>query len=220
MTSFSGHAANVADRVSEVFAAHPELPDHREAHPWLVGWLGSVASPIWFVAENPSATQVDRIHSRSATVESRLYSSQWAASRGDRLFRDALVEHGLKSGGPFESGGWNCYITNVMKSEVLVKDWNGTRKDEQLAVAEMWAPVLAFELEVGHPQRLVVLGEKAYKALRHLERRRLLPVLPPIERLPHYSYVMMRPNRQRSLPPGDPLRQTEWKAALGAARYL
>lgn len=155
---------------------------------------------------------MDRIHSSTATVE-----AQWAASRGDRLLREALVEHGLKSGGRLEPGGWHCYITNVMKSEVFVKDWNGTAKEQRLAVAEMWAPVLRFELEHGRPQRLVVLGGNAHTSLRHLERRRLIPQLPPFERLDHYSYVMMRPDRKRKLGPGDPFRQQEWKDALGAA---
>jgi len=110
------YADDVAARVNEVFADHPELRDHRQEHPWLVGWLGDVKAPVWLVAANPSATQVDRIHSAASTPE-----AQWAASRGDRLFRQALVEYGLKVGEPMSAGGWNCYITNVMKSEVFVK---------------------------------------------------------------------------------------------------
>ena len=206
------YADEVAAQVDAVFVTHPELKDHRPDHPWLVGWLGDVTAPVWLLAENPSATQVDRIHSSVSTPE-----DQWAASRGDRLLRDTLVEHGLKNGEPMSPGGWHCYITNAMKSEVLVKDWNGTAKEQRLAVAEMWAPVLRFELERGRPQRLVVLGGNAYEALRHMEHRGLLPTLPPIERIHHYSYVMMRPDRKRQLGPGDPIRQTEWRAALGIA---
>jgi hypothetical protein len=133
------------------------------------------------------------------------------------LLREALVEHELKSGDPLSTGGWRCYITNVMKSEVFVKNWNGTAKGQRLAVAEMWAPVLQFELEYGRPEKLVVLGGNAFEALKLLEREGLVPKLPAIERLHHYSYVMMRPDRKRKLGPGDPLRQLEWKAALGVA---
>lgn len=206
------YADEVAARVDAVFTAHPELRDHRREHPWLVGWLGDVTAQVWLVAENPSATQVDRIHSSGSTPE-----AQWAASSGDLLLREALVEHGLKSGGPLSAGEWHCYITNVMKSEVFVKDWNGTAKGQRLAVAEMWAPVLRFELEFGRPKKLVVLGANAYEALRHVERQGLVPQLPPLERLHHYSYVMMRPDTKRKLGPGDPLRQAEWREALGAA---
>lgn len=209
MTDYSDQ---MAARVDAVFAAHPELPDHRRDHPWLVGWLGEVKAPVWLVAENPSSSQVDRVHSSEATAE-----AQWAASRGDLLLREALVEQGLKSGEPLSAGGWHCYITDVMKSEVFVKDWNGTAKGQRLTVAEMWAPVLRFELEYGRPERLVVLGGNAYEALRHLEHQHLVPILPPIKRLHHYSYVMMRPDQKRKLGPGDPLRQAEWRESLGAA---
>lgn len=205
----------MATQVGEVFAAHPELDDHRAPHPWLTGWLGDPGAPVWFVSENPSATQVDRIHSAAATPE-----SQWAASRGDALLREALVEHGLKLDGEFTPGGWRCYLTNVMKSEVFVKDWNGTPSQAQLRVAEAWAPVLRFELEVGNPKVLIVLGGKAERALKHLRKTRLLPALPPTRRIDHYSYVMHRPDNRRRLGPGDPVRQLEWKAAVGAAARL
>ena len=202
----------MAIQVGAVFAAHPELGDHRAVHPWLIGWLGDPHAPVWLVSENPSATQVDRIHSAVATPE-----SQWAASRGDALLREALVEHGLKLGGELAAGGWRCYLTNVMKSEVFVKDWNGTRSQEQLRVAEAWAPVFGFELEVGNPKVLIALGGKAERALNHLCKKRLLPGLPPTIRIDHYSYVMHRPDNRRGLGPGHPVRQVEWKAALGAA---
>ena len=209
------HASTMARLSDDVFFAHPGLEDHRSDHPWLTGWLGDVTSPVWFVAENPSARQVDRIHSATATPE-----AQWAASRGDRLLREAMVEAGLKEGLPLGPGGWRCYITNVMKSEVRVKEWNGTKKSEQLAVAEAWAPVLRYELEAGQPRKLLVLGGKAFDALTHLQRHRLIDSLPPIERLDHYSYVMMRPDRQRQLPPGDPVRQLAWKQSVLRASRL
>jgi hypothetical protein len=194
-------------RIGEVFAAHPELDDHRGEFPWLTGWLGDPSAAVWLVAENPSATQVSRIHDGEATVE-----YQWAASRGDRLLRETLVDLGLKDGDPFSPGGWRCYLTDVMKSKVFVRDWNGAKSAEQLLVAEAWAPVLSYELEVGDPAVLVTLGGNADKAVRHLRRRRLIPGNPPTVRVAHYSYVMMRPQGQR--PPGDLGRQREWKQSL------
>jgi hypothetical protein len=91
MGHMADYAAEMAAQIDEVFTDHPELDDHRASRPWLLGWLGDPWADVWFVAENPSATQVSRIHSTTATPE-----SQWAASRGDRLFREALVELGLK----------------------------------------------------------------------------------------------------------------------------
>ena len=54
---FEGMAA-ATDRV---FAAHRQLVDHRREFPWLTGSLGDPFSPVWFVAENPSLTQVRRM---------------------------------------------------------------------------------------------------------------------------------------------------------------
>jgi len=116
----------MATRIGNVFAQHSELCDHRSLYPWLRGWLGDVTAGVWFVAENPSLTQIRRIHTTRSTFE-----SQWAASAGDRMFRHALCELGLKTGDPFEPGGWRCYITDVMKSVVFVKDWQGGGHDKR-----------------------------------------------------------------------------------------
>jgi hypothetical protein len=75
-------ASEIAARIDSVFAEHTELRDHRREHLWLTGWLGDVDATVWFIAENPSASQVDRIHSSTPTPD-----AQWAASRGDWLLR-------------------------------------------------------------------------------------------------------------------------------------
>ena len=101
-----------------------------------------------------------------------------------------------------------------MKSEVFVKDWNGTAKNQRLHVAENLGACLEVRAKAGQPRTLVTLGGNAYDALRHLERQRLFPHLPVIKRLHHYSYVMMRPDRSRALGPGDPTRKAEWKREI------
>lgn len=215
MTDTGSFAEQIAARIDQVFRLHPELPDHRAEHPWLTGWLGDPSAPVWFVAENPSATQVDRIHSDHATVD-----AQWAASRGDRLLREGIVDAGVKVGGLMEPGGWRCYLTDVMKSEVRVTDWHGTSAEAKRHVAEAWAPVLRFELEFGRPKVLIVLGEAARMQLARLEAQPLIGRLPLVERVHHYSYVMMRPDNARKLGPGAPERQAEWKKAVIAAARL
>ena len=114
------------EKVGEVFDAHAELPDHRQEFPWLIGSLGDPFSPVWFVAENPSITQVKMAVGSSPEL-------QWSVSKGDRLFRRALAENGFKDGEPLEPGGWHCYITDVLKSAVKVKDWQGTPKGSEVA---------------------------------------------------------------------------------------
>ena len=121
-----------------------------------------------------------------------------------------LSKHGFKTGGELEPGGWHCYITDVIKSAAVVKEWTKSPPETRRLVAEAWAPVLNYELEEGRPKLLVVLGGNAEKLLGHLCRKGLLAPLPPARRIDHYSYVAMRPDRQRGLGPGDPRRIAEW----------
>jgi hypothetical protein len=55
-----------------------------EDYPWLQGFIGNSSSPIWFLGENPSLSQVDK-QSRKAELTENL---QWNASAGDQLLRD------------------------------------------------------------------------------------------------------------------------------------
>ena len=191
--------------IGDVFAAHPELRDHRPDFGWLTGCLGDPFAAVWLIAENPSLTQVRK--AQAATVE-----SQWSVSPGDLILRDALVAAGLKEGGPLEPGGWKCWITDVIKSADIVKEWRARPEAEQTAVAEAWAPVLRFELEQGQPKRLIVLGKKAEALLVHLERSGAIPARPPSTRIHHYSYIGSYP--AGDLGPGHPDRLAAWTADL------
>jgi hypothetical protein len=183
---------------------------------WLRGWLGDVTAGVWFVAENPSLTQIRRIHTTRSTFE-----SQWAASAGDRMFRHALCELGLKTRDQFEPGGWRCYITDVMKSVVFVKDWQGTPVALKRQVEQAWAPVLRFQLERGMPRRIVALGRNAEQALRRLEDAGVVPELPPLEVVDHYAFVMGKPEGQLlNRKHGDPARVAEWTCAVAQAAGL
>jgi hypothetical protein len=193
----------------EVFAAHPELRDHRADFGWLTGCLGDPCADVWLIAENPSLTQVRK--AQAATVE-----SQWSVSPGDLILRDALVSAGLKEGGPLEPGGWKCWITDVIKSADIVVEWRATPLERQRTIAEAWAPVLRYELEQGRPKQIIVLGGKADGLLKHLEKKRLLPPLPPRTRIHHYSYIGSRPDGA-GRGPGHPERVAEWTDGLAEA---
>lgn len=205
MALFFDGMAWAADRV---FRTHRQLVDHRGEFPWLTGSLGDPFSPVWFVAENPSLTQVRRV--TGATPE-----YQWSQSEGDRLFREQLVKHGFKEGEPFTSGGWHCYITNIIKSAAVAKDWNVTKSDMKRLILEAWAPVFRYEVTSGAPRVLVFLGAAPQKYATDLHRRGLIGNLPPTERIEHYSFLAFRPDH-RGRPRQHPDRIAEWSDRFAA----
>jgi hypothetical protein len=78
-------------RIEQVFSARPELDDHRQEHPWLLGCLGDPRGAVWFVAEIQVSASLPRV--RGTTPE-----LQWAVSVGDKLLRWMLVRQGFKPG--------------------------------------------------------------------------------------------------------------------------
>ena len=212
VASMDSYWDGFAAEVDAVFTAHPGLDDHRGHYPWLLGALGEPTAPVWFLAENPSLNQV-----RSAGQE-RTPEAQWSESRGDALFRNALIAVGLKDGGPMAAGGWRCYVTDVVKSASVAGDWGKLPKSERQRVARAWASVLAYELTAGTPKVLIVLGDAADGLLKHLRERRLVPADPPAVRVAHYSYLAMRPETSGlRRPQGHPDRIREWQSAIRRA---
>ena len=177
----------------------------------MLGCLGDPFAPVWFVAENPSLTQVER--ALDATPE-----NQWNVSIGDKLFRQQLVAHGFKIGSFDSPGGWRCYITDVIKSVERVREWNRLPAREQQKVAEAWAPVLAWELELGRPRIVVSVGKRADRLLDHLQRLALIPPLPQRLRIDHYSYIGSRPDARTGLGPRHPDRLVAWSNQFDAVR--
>jgi hypothetical protein len=191
-------------RIDEVFRRNPRLPDHRREFPWVTAYLGDPHARVWFLAEYPSLTQVEREGGLS-TVE-----SQWNVSIGDRLFRGMLAKHGFKTGGEAAPGGWRCYITDIVKSSYRAKRWNAAAREELFAIANAWAPVLAWELQQGRPQIVVVLGSRTKELLDHLVARRLVSRPPTLMSAWSYSYVASRPDSARKLGPMHPIRLAEY----------
>jgi hypothetical protein len=199
--------AGLDARIERVFAAHRELlGDHRARHPWVTGYLGNPFAPVWFIAENPSLGQMIKIPSTSSREH------QWNISKGDKLFRKMLVEHGFKSGAADQPGGWNCYITDVIKSAAAAGKWDKLPAKIRYAVAEAWAPVLRWELEAGTPRVVVAVGRDAERYLTRLERDGAIPPLPALRYVEHYTSVAMRPRGR--VPPNDPARIEEYRQAF------
>ena len=212
-------------RVDRVYrAARGRFPDHRGEHPWVTGCLGDVFAPVWFVAENPSLTQVKKLKNLSSSQLSP--ELQWTMSAGDRLLRRLLVRHGFKEGSdPLAPGGWHCYLTDVIKSTAFVKEHAEQPVHAFRAAAQAWAPVLSWELEWGRPRVVVCVGNRARALLNHLIETGA--VADPAAwggwrtHIPHYVYVASRPDIRRKLGAAHPLREAEYDqqfATIAAVR--
>lgn len=208
---FGHYARELRRQLDALFRVHPELHDHRDQFPWVLACLGDPFAPVWFVAENPSLTQVER--ALDSTPE-----DQWNVSIGDKLFRQQLFAHGFKTGSADSPGGWRCYITDVIKSVDRVHAWNKLPERERQKVAEAWSPVLAWELALGKPKIVVSVGDKADRLLNHLLRLGLIPPLPRRMKVDHYSYIGSRPDARTGLGPRHPERIEAWSAQFAAVR--
>lgn len=179
----------LVERTRSVLAADRDVDDHLQEFPWLIGALGEPDSAVWFVGENPSLTMVER--ARNPDGGRPTEDAQWWASRGDRLFRDLLYKHGFKRSPPEASGGWQCYITNIIKQPDYAKLWRNKSQRRRNEAALRWAPLFQWELEQGRPRLVVALGKTVEKMLKSLDGTRI--DLPALECIPHYSYVAHRP---------------------------
>jgi len=205
----------LAKETDRVFHSHPGLYDHRSQYPWLIGAHGDPQAGIWFIAENPSLTQVERVldpEGGHPTVE-----AQWWSSRGDKLLREMLVKHGFKNGSIDSKGGWNCYITNVIKEADYTKNWREKSQAARNQAAEIWAGLLDWELKNSRPKLVVIMGNQPGILLAHLAAMGRIK-LPKTEQIAHYSYIGQR--AQGKLGPMHPLRIMEYDKEFARIRKV
>lgn len=155
----------------------------------MTGALGDPHKGIWFIAENPSLTQIERVQNPDGGVPTP--EAQWWASRGDKRFREMLVGHGFKQGTIDSPGGWNCYITNVVKETDYARRWREKTQEARNRAAEIWSSVLAWELANSKPKYMVILGGPAMTLLEHLMSKQMIQ-LPCHEQIKHYAYIGQR----------------------------
>lgn len=203
--------------VDKVFDSNPHLYDHRTKFPWLTGNLGDPRSRIWFAAENPSLSQVERV--RNPDGQTPTVEAQWFASAGDKLFRENLVATGFKSGSWNSLGGWHCYITNVIKESDYAERWKLRRSSDRKDAAVLWQPVFELELLLTKPKLIVVLGNEVESHLKKLKEN-LRVGLPPVVKIPHYSYIAHRADAKRRLGPMHPLRIEEYQEKFSEIKLL
>jgi hypothetical protein len=118
--------------------------------------------------------------------------SQWAVSQGDQLFRESLVENGFKEASWDSSGGWQCYLTDVITQAEKVNDWHRQGEENWLRLGEIWSEVLAWELEVSRPRLVVVMGKRTRRLIEHIALAKQLR-FPRMEVIQQYSYEGSRP---------------------------
>jgi uracil-DNA glycosylase len=193
------------------------LYNYLRDYAWLTGYLGNFDSRVWFIGENPRLRGVISVHNRHSD---RTENLQWNSHDGDRLFREALTEAGFKSGEPNKDEGWDCYITNSIKEPEIVKDRNVKKGDANYwkTQALCWLPILQLQIEHGKPIVLVAIGKTAFKILEYMKSNGL--VAPQLDLIPHYSYIMFRPDSKTGLGPRHPRRIKEFKNSIYKIKKL
>lgn len=193
------------------------LYNYLRDYPWLTGYLGNPKSKVWFVGENPSLRGVRNVHNRE---HNRTENLQWNSHDGDRLFREALTEAGFKSGNPEKNAGWRCYITNVIKEPEIVKHRNERKRDSKYwkEQALCWLPLLQLQIDHGNPSVLVAIGRTAFTMLKYMKLSGLRA--PNLDLIPHYSYIMFRPDSTTGLGPRHPRRTREFKNEVNRIKRL
>lgn len=187
------------------------LDDWLSDYPWLIGALGDPNASFWFLGENPSMRGVLQVHERARVHDANL---QWNSHAGDWLFRQAIVDAGLKEGPPETNTGWRCFITNVIKAPEVVGARNGKKQRSEYwrEQARIWMPVLQAQLDGGSPKVVICLGKEVKKILTHMISLGLK--CPPIETIHHYSYIMLRPESKTKRGPRHPDRIHEFKVSI------
>lgn len=197
--------AELKQRIASVFNQYPERNDVRSRFPWVTGYLGNPFSRVFFIGEIPSLTTVER-----ATKDLGLCTEemQWNVSKGDKLFREMLTKYGFKQGSADSIGGWHCYITDIIKAAEYAQEWQKKAISERNRIADLWLPVLQWELQISNPYLVVAMGQKVASLLLYFKKARGLE-MSNFEIIDHYSYVALRP--KGNLPPLHPTRVAEYE---------
>ncbi len=163
--------------------------DQIEKYTWVYGALGKVPSDVMFICENPSIkgiekAAIDPIDSGPLDIE-----SQWWGGTNDpaaKRFRGALCKLNLKTTRPRQRGGWECYITNVIKQSNIAKDQEGLLYVSKNQQARDWAEILQWEINHVKPKYVFCVGGNAYNFVQLLQKEDRVSQF-SIYKIPHYS---------------------------------
>jgi len=161
-----------------------------EDYPWLYGALGKVPAEVMFICQNPSSEGIRKAHVDTIDGGPPDIEAQWWGGSSDkaaRCFRVALYDLKLKTTRPNERGGWECYITNVIKQANIAKDQEALSRQEEQQQAIDWAGILQWELDQVKPKYVFCAGGKAFTDVQKLRNEGYLKLRVPIYKVTHYS---------------------------------
>jgi len=156
---------------------------------WLYGALGQVPSDVMFIAENPSITGVKHAHIDTVDQQPPDIEAQWWGGKNDKcakVFRPVLCDLGLKTSPPNEKGGWNCYITNVIKQANYAKFQEKVSSGYRKQQGNYWSDILRWEIETVNPKVIFCLGKNSETVVRRLIQEGRIQDIPVFYVL-HYS---------------------------------
>ncbi len=165
------------------------IEDQIYKHTWLYGALGQVPSEVMFIAENPSITGINQASVDTVDGNNPDIEAQWWGGKNNNaatVFRPVLYETGLKISSPRVKGGWNCYITNVIKRANYAKFQEKKPVAYRIEQEKYWADILRWEIEEVQPKVLFCLGRNAENAVKRLIKEGCIPNI-PFYYVRHYS---------------------------------
>lgn len=150
---------------------------------WLFGALGKIPADAMLICENPSIrgieeAQIDTIDGGKPDIE-----AQWWGGNAGTCFRPALNQLGLKTTKPNERGGWNCYITNVIKQADYANIQGNRTRAEKRKQSLIWVDILKWEMDRVKPKILFCMGRTAFYLVKFLMKNKEIDEIP-------FCYVM------------------------------
>lgn len=140
---------------------------------WLYGALGCVPASVMFICQNPSLKPMRTAHTNTIDGAPPDIEAQWwggEKNNAAKRFRFALYQTGLKTTPPSERGGWNCYITNVVKEANITAEQRTLNTEELCEQSRRWSEILKWELSQVKPLHVICVGGKAAKSVTTLQR--------------------------------------------------
>ena len=122
-----GFEYGLAEQVDTVFSNNPEIRDHRKKHSWLTGSLGDPYSGIWFLAENPSLSMVERATNPEGGALTP--EAQWG-SLGTR----STVAVGAFSPKTYCANGWKSRKTGASPGTARLDCFPRNQEDQSLLI--------------------------------------------------------------------------------------
>lgn len=156
---------------------------------WLYGALGCVPASVMFICQNPSLKPMRSAHTNTIDGAPPDIEAQWWGGKKNnaaKRFRFALHETGLKTTPPSERGGWNCYITNVVKEANITTDQRKLNTEELTEQSRRWSDILEWELSKVKPLFVICVGGKATTSVKTLHQSGSLPSF-RVHSIRHYS---------------------------------